>query len=182
MRNEEGTENYRCKSLKYYIKKIELAIYKKEHDKDVYSNPAYLTCMQRQSVSQICHSVMTDSLDPMDGNTPGFPVHCQLPGLTQTHIHWVSDTIQQSHPLSSPATPVFNLSQHPALFKWVSSSYQFGEGHGNPLQYSLSWKILWREEPGGLQSMGSQRVRHDWMTKLSLSYQVAKVLELQPHH
>ena len=138
--------------------------------------------MQRQSVSQICHSVMIDSLDPMDGNTPGFPVCCQLPGLTQTHIHWVSDTIQQSHPLSSPATPVFNLSQLPALFKWVSSSYQVGEGNGNPLQYSLSWKILWKEEPGGLQSMGSQRVRHDWMTKLSLSYQVAKVLELQPHH
>ena len=33
-----------------------------------------------------------------------------------------------------------------------------GEGNGNPFQY-LVWRILWREEPGGLQSMGSQRVR-----------------------
>ena len=33
-------------------------------------------------------------------------------------------------------------------------------GHGNPLQYSW-WRIPWAEEPGGLQSMGSQRVRHD---------------------
>ena len=35
-----------------------------------------------------------------------------------------------------------------------------GEGNGNPLQYSCR-KIPWMEEPGGLQSMGSQRVRHD---------------------
>ena len=33
----------------------------------------------------------------------------------------------------------------------------------------LAWRIPWMEEPGGLQSMGSQRVRHDWATSLSLS-------------
>ena len=32
----------------------------------------------------------------------------------------------------------------------------------------LAWKIPWTEEPGGLQSMGSLRVRHDWVTSLSL--------------
>ena len=42
------------------------------------------------------------------------------------------------------------------------------EGNGNPL-YSLVWRIPWTEEPGKLQSMGSQRVRHDWATSLSLS-------------
>ena len=42
-----------------------------------------------------------------------------------------------------------------------------GEGNGNPLQYSC-WKIPWMEEPGGLQSMGSLRVGHDWATSLSL--------------
>ena len=35
-----------------------------------------------------------------------------------------------------------------------------GEGHGNPLQY-LAWRIPWTEEPGSLQSIGSQRIRHD---------------------
>ena len=35
-----------------------------------------------------------------------------------------------------------------------------GEGNGNPL-CTLPWKILWMEEPGRLQSMGSQRVGHD---------------------
>ena len=61
--------------------------------------------------------------DPMDCSTPGFPVHHQLPEFTQTHVYWVSDAIQPSHPLSSPS-PAFNLSQHQGLFKWVSSSHQ----------------------------------------------------------
>ena len=42
-----------------------------------------------------------------------------------------------------------------------------GEGNGTPLQYSC-WKIPWKEEPGGLLSMGSHRVGHDWATSLSL--------------
>ena len=49
--------------------------------------------------------------DPMDCSTPGFPVHLQLPEFTQTHVHWVGDMIQPSHPLSSPSPPTFNLSQ-----------------------------------------------------------------------
>ena len=45
-----------------------------------------------------------------------------------------------------------------------------GEGNGYPLQYSthssiLAWEIPWTEEPGGLQSMGLQRVRHDLVTR-----------------
>ena len=48
-----------------------------------------------------------------------------------------------------------------------------GEGNGNPLQY-LAWRIPWIEEPGGLQSMGSQRVGHNWATSLSLSDDLQK--------
>ena len=62
--------------------------------------------------------------DPMDCSTPGLPVHHQLPESTQTHVHWVSDAIQPSHPLSSPSPPALNLSQHQGLFQWVSSSHQ----------------------------------------------------------
>ena len=61
---------------------------------------------------------------PMDCSTPGFPVHHQLTELTQTHVYWVGDAIQLSHPPSSPSPPAFNLSQHQGLFKWVSSSHQ----------------------------------------------------------
>ena len=66
----------------------------------------------------------------MDCSMPGFPVHHQLLELTQTHIHWVGDAIQPSHPLSSPSPPTFNLSQHQGLFKWVSSSHQLGQSIG----------------------------------------------------
>ena len=62
--------------------------------------------------------------DPMDCSMPGFPIHHQLPEPTKTHVHGVSDTIQPSHPLSSPSPPAFNLSQHQGLFQWVSSSHR----------------------------------------------------------
>ena len=54
-----------------------------------------------QSV-QFSHSVMSDFLQPPGLKHSGFPVHHQLPELTQTHFHQVSDAIQPSHPLSSP--------------------------------------------------------------------------------
>ena len=72
------------------------------------------------SVAQSCLILC----DPMDCRTPGFPVHHQLLELAQTHVHWISDAIQPSHPLSSPSPPTFNLSQHQGLFQWVGSSHQ----------------------------------------------------------
>ena len=36
---------------------------------------------------QFSHSVVSDSLRPMDCSMPGFPVHHQLPDLAQTHVH-----------------------------------------------------------------------------------------------
>ena len=53
----------------------------------------------------------------MNHSMPGLPVHHQLLESTQTHVHWVSDAIQPSHPLSSPFPPALNLSQHQGLFK-----------------------------------------------------------------
>ena len=55
----------------------------------------------------------------MNCNTPGLPVHHQLPELTQTHVHRVGDAIQPSHPLlSSPSPPAPNPSQHQSLFRF----------------------------------------------------------------
>ena len=62
--------------------------------------------------------------DPTDWSMPGFPVLLCLPELAQTHVHWAGDTIQPSHPLSSPSPPAFILSQHQGLFQWVVSSHQ----------------------------------------------------------
>ena len=62
--------------------------------------------------------------DPKGCSMPGFPVYHQLQKLAQTHVYWVGDAIQPSHPLPSPSPPAFNLSQHWSLFQWVSSLHQ----------------------------------------------------------
>ena len=72
--------------------------------------------VQLNSVAKSCLTLC----DPMDRSTPGLPVYHQLLEFTQTHVHWVSDAIQPSHPLLSPSPPALNLSQHQGLFQWVS--------------------------------------------------------------
>ena len=68
---------------------------------------------QFSSVTQSCPTLC----DPMDCSTPGFPVLHYLPEFTQTHVRRVGNTIQPSHPLSSPSPPALNLSQHQGLFQ-----------------------------------------------------------------
>ena len=68
------------------------------------------------------------------------PCLSSTPRVSQTHVHWVGDAIQPSHPLSSPSPPALNLSQHRRLFKWVSSSHQVAKVLGLQLRHqSLQW-------------------------------------------
>ena len=76
--------------------------------------------VQFSSVQFGCSVILT-LWDPMDCSMPGLPVHHPLPEFSQTHVHWVGDAIQPSHPLLSPSPPALNLPQHQGLFKWVSS-------------------------------------------------------------
>ena len=76
--------------------------------------------VQFSSVDQSCPTLC----DPMNRSTPGLPVHHQLPEITQTHIHRVSDAIQPSHPLLSPSPPAPSPSQHQSLFQWVNSLHE----------------------------------------------------------
>ena len=69
--------------------------------------------LQFISVAQSCPTLC----DPMNRSMPGLPVHHQLLGFTQTHVHRDGDTIQPSHPLSSPSPPAPNPSQHQGLFQ-----------------------------------------------------------------
>ena len=85
-------------------------------------------------------SVMSDSLWPHGLRTPGFPVLHHVPELAQTHVHWASDAIHLSHPLLSPSPPVFNLSQHQGLFRWVCSLHQVAKVLELHLQHqSFQW-------------------------------------------
>ena len=96
----------------------------------------YFVAIQFSSAAQSCLTLC----DPMNCSTTGLPVYHQLPESTQTHVHWVSDAIQPSHPLSSPFPPALNLSQHRGLFKWVSSLHQVAKILEFQLQHqSFQW-------------------------------------------
>ena len=76
----------------------------------------------------------------MNCSTPGLPVYHQLLEPTQTHVHWVSDAIQQSYPLLSPSPPGYHLSHHQGNFRWVSSSHQVAKVLEFQLQLqSIQW-------------------------------------------
>ena len=82
-----------------------------------------ISSVQFSSVAQLCPTLC----NPMNHSTPGLPVHYQLLEFTQTHIHWVGDAIQPSHPLSSPSPPAPNPSQHQSFpmsqrFTWGGQS------------------------------------------------------------
>ena len=96
----------------------------------------------------------------MDCTMPGFPILHYLQEFARTHVHWVGDAIQPSHPLSSPSPPALNLSQHQGLFQWVSSSHQiwsfsFSIGPSNDYSELISFRIGWFDlaVPGTLKSL-----------------------------
>ena len=89
--------------------------------------------------------------NPVDCSMPGLPVHHQLPEFTQTHVHWVSDAIQPSHPLSSPLflPSIFSsirvCSYELALcIKWPKYwSFSFSVSPSNEYSGLISFKIDW---------------------------------------
>ena len=104
----------------------------------------------------------------MDCSTPGLLVHYQLPDFSQTHVHWVGDAIQPSHPLSSPSPPALNLSQHQSLFQWVNSSQEVAK----VLEFQLD--ISPSNEQAGLISF-----RMDWLDGLAVQGTLKSLLQ---HH
>ena len=86
--------------------------------------------------------------NPMNRSTPGLPVHHKLLEFTQTHVHWVSDAIQPSHPLSFPSPPAPNPSQHQSLFQWISSSHEVAK----VLEFQLQHHSLQRNPRADLQN------------------------------
>ena len=104
----------------------------------------------------------------MNRSMPGLPVHHQLLESTQTHVHWVGDVIQPSHPLSSPSSPALNPSQHQGLFKWVSSSHPVAKVLEFQLQHqSFQWT------PGLIS------FRMDWLDHLAVQGTLKSLLQ---HH
>ena len=112
----------------------------------------FITSDQIRSVAQLCPTLC----DPMNRSMPGLPVHHQLPEVTQTHIHRVSDAIQPSHPLSSPSPPAPNPSQQ--VFSNESTLRMRW-----PKYWSFSFSIIPSKEIAGLISF-----RMDWLDLLAV--------------
>ena len=95
------------------------------------------------SVTELCLT----PCDPMDCSTSGSPVLHYLPEFARIHVHWVSDAIQPSYPLS-PSSLAFNLSQHQGLFQWIGSSHQVAkvlelQFQHQSFQWIFSVDFLW---------------------------------------
>ena len=114
------------------------------------------------SAAQLCPTLW----NPIDSSTPGFPVlHCLLE-FAQTHVHWINDAIQPSHPLLPPSPPAFNLFQNQGLFQWVGSSH--------PKYWGFSFSIRPSNEYSGLISF-----RIDWFDVLAVQGTLKSLLQ---HH
>ena len=89
---------------------------------------------------QFSLSVVSDFSNPMDCNTPGFPVFPCLLEFAQTSVHWVVDAFQIFLPLLPPSPPSLKLSQHQSLFQCLSSSHQVANALELQLQHqSFQW-------------------------------------------
>ena len=109
---------------------------------------------------QFSDSVMSNSLQPHDCSTPGFPVLHHLPEFPQTHVHWVGDAIQPSHPLLLPFLPALNFSQHPVSRLFLSGGHCIGTWVSAPvlLMNIQSWFPLGLTGLISLLSKGLSRI------------------------
>ena len=110
-------------------------------------------------------SVASDSWWAMDWSMPGFPVlHC-LPELAQSHVHWVGDAIQPSHPLLLPPSIFLSIrvfsNELPLWIRW-------------PKYWSFSFSISPSNEYSGLTSF-----RIDWFDLLAVQGTLKSLLK---HH
>ena len=104
----------------------------------------------------------------MNHSTPGLPVHHQLPESTQTHVHWVGDAIQPSHPLSSPSPPALNLSSIRVFSNESALRIRW------PKYWNFSFNISPSNEHPGLISF-----RMDWLDLLAVQGTLKSLLQ---HH
>ena len=103
-------------------------------------SPYFIVTLQLCISVQFSCSVMSNSLRPHEWQHASPPCPSPIPEFTQTHVHWVSDAIQPSHPLSSLCPLALNLSQHQGLFRWVSSLCQVAKVLQLQLQHqSFQW-------------------------------------------
>ena len=125
---------------------------------------AKLKRYQFSSVAQSCPTLW----DPMNCSTLGLPVHHQLPEPTQTHVHWVADAIQPSHPLSSPSPPA---SVFPSIRVFSNESALC-------IRWPKYWRFSFNISPSN-EHPGLISFRLDWLDLLAVQGTLKSLLQ---HH
>ena len=113
-----------------------------------------LNITQFSSVAQLCPTLR----DPMNHSTPGFPVHHQLPESTQTHVHWVGDAIQPSH----PPCPLLLL---PSIFPRIRV---FSNESSLCMRLPKYWSFIFNIRPSN-EYPGLISFRMDWLDLLAVT-------------
>ena len=116
--------------------------------------------------------------DPMDCSTPGFPVHHRLLELAQAHVHWISDAIQPSHPLSSPSPLALNISQHRIFsnksalsIRWLNCwSFSFSISLSNEYSWLIPCRTDWLDLLAVQGALASSQFKSINSSALSLIY------------
>ena len=127
---------------------------------------------------------MFDSLRPMDCSTPGFPVHHQLLELAQTHVHWVSDAIQQSYsflflPSIFPSIRVFS-EESVRYIRWPKSwSFSFSISLSNKYSGLISFRIDWLDLLAVQGTLKSLLQHHRSKASILVKYHVWNELPVQ---
>ena len=128
-----------------------------------------LLCVLTSNSVQFSHSVVSDSLWPMNHSTLGLPVYHQLPESTQTHVHWVSDAIQPSHPLVVP------FSSCPHSFPVIRV---FSNESALHIRWPKYWSFSFNISPSG-EHPGLISFRMDWLDLLAVQGTLKSLLQ---HH
>ena len=110
----------------------------------------------------------------MHCSTPGFPVHHKFLEFTQTHVQWVGDTVQASHPLLSPSPPAFNRSQ-PSIFPSIRV---FSNESFLCIRWPKYWSLSFSASPSNEYS-GLISCRMDWLDPIAVQGTLKSLLQ---HH
>ena len=119
----------------------------------------FIVVLLLSPVPTLCNSI--------NCSTPGFPVLPYLPEFAQTHVHWINDAIQPSHPLLLPSAAI-SLSQHQSLFQFVSFSHQV----------TKDWSFSFSTSPSS-EYLGLISFRIDWFDLLTVQRTLMSPLQ---HH
>ena len=147
--------------------------------------------LSRSLSVQFSRSVMFDSLQPHDYSTPGFPVHHQLPELTETHVHWVGDAIQPSHPVIPFLLPPSIFSsikvfsgESVLCIRWpkywsFSFSISLSNAYSGLMSFSIDWFDL--EVQGTLKSLLQHHSsKHQFLSaQFTLEFQLSKKKKIE---